>query len=149
MNSTLDKNTILADIMRFRAGLNLETSIDDFRLIDYSIERAKIYVMRDKTTHFVQAYVIWADVIEETWTRYLRHGITPIYGYEWDEGDIGMVLDVVVNPSYRLNTLRKIPEQFFNSRYVYKRKSNSYEFGKALRKLAAIKCISETKLIAL
>ncbi|KZN37885.1 hypothetical protein N480_14170 [Pseudoalteromonas luteoviolacea S2607] len=149
MSNILDKDTALADIMRFRAGMNLETSIEEFRLIDYSIERSKIYIMRDKATNFVQAYVIWADVIEETWQRYLKLGTLPIYSYEWNEGDIGLVIDVVFNPTYRLNILARVPEQFLNPKYVYTRNSKPYKFGKALKKIAGIKQISEGKLITL
>lgn len=54
-------------------------------------------------------YVIWAYVNEETVERLYRYGKLPTYGYEWSEGVITLVLDVVyVSPGDRLSreTLR-------------------------------------------
>ncbi|WDE05703.1 toxin-activating lysine-acyltransferase [Thalassomonas viridans] len=139
MMSNEQQDSILAEVMRFRAGLNLPASPDTFRLIDYSISQGTCHVLHDKTTNLVMAYVIWANVIEETWHRYLEHDVKPIYQHEWQEGDIGMILDVVVNPVYKLNMLEKLPEFLYDSRFVYKRKSRPYPLMSLLKKYKAIK----------
>ena len=48
-------------------------------------------------------YVCWADVNIETLCRLGRTGLLPSHHYEWDEGDITLLLDVTICPgSFKL-----------------------------------------------
>ncbi|MBE0370456.1 hypothetical protein [Pseudoalteromonas aurantia] len=129
----------LAAVMRFRAALNQSTDVETFRLIDYSINQGTCHLMRDKATKILMGYVIWANVIEETWQRYVEQDITPIYRHEWQEGEIGMVLGAAINPVYKLNLLENLPEFFYEKRFIYKKRRKTHQLSKVLKKYAGYK----------
>lgn len=45
-------------------------------------------------------YCAWAAVNKESAARFVNFGHLPIYGHEWLEGDIALILDVAALPSW-------------------------------------------------
>ena len=52
-------------------------------------------------------YVVWANVCRESAERLNRNGQFPRYTYEWSEGHICLLLDVVINDVDRKLALRQ------------------------------------------
>lgn len=135
MKSNISEDTQLASIMRFRAGLNLSTSVNEFKNIDYSLNQGNYHIVFDPNTNMMLAYILWADVAEETLERYMDYNIKPIYLHEWKEGSIGLILDFAVSSIYKFNVLELLPDTFEDARFIYKKSGRSYNLGEVIKAL--------------
>ena len=94
MNENLPEDfAVLCDLRSTRPGpLTSET----LRLLKMSVAQKKYAIYRD-ISGLPRGYVAWADVNIESLLRIGRTGNFPRYIYEWDEGDIRLVLDVLMH----------------------------------------------------
>lgn len=86
---------VLVDLVTLRGNVGLSTSPEQLLLLRNAAQTGRAEIFRDHMGTPV-GYVIWADVCAETAARFVRAGTPPFYFYEWDEGAICLVLDVVV-----------------------------------------------------
>lgn len=85
--------SLLCDLRSSRpAQLTSET----LRLLKFSVLQKK-YVVHHDINGSPRGYVVWADVNVETVLKMRRSGSFPRYLYEWDEGDIRLILDALMH----------------------------------------------------
>lgn len=85
----------LIEMLTVRAEAGLETQPPLFRLLRNAAQAGSATLFRDHM-HQVIGYAIWAKVSAETAARFVRTGMAPYYFYEWREGGIFLLLDVVI-----------------------------------------------------
>lgn len=80
---------------------------ETLRLIKFSVLQKKYSIYHD-INDSPRGYIAWADVTVETVLKMMRSGSFPRYSYEWDEGDIRLIIDVLMHckpGDSRLSTL--------------------------------------------
>jgi len=107
----------------------LDTSRQLLNLIKSSVQSGHYKLLWDKHQRPL-GYIVWAQVCRETYLRLHRRGTYPQYTYEWSEGKITLVLDVLINDVDRKNAMRQI-RQLINSKrliaYRYKERTKIFK----------------------
>lgn len=85
--------SLLCDL---RSSKPAQLTSEMIRLLKFSVLQKKYEVYRD-INDSPRGYVVWADVNAETVLKMNRSGSFPRYFYEWDEGDIRLILDVLMH----------------------------------------------------
>ncbi|TDF39689.1 hypothetical protein EYS14_09290 [Alteromonadaceae bacterium M269] len=93
--------------MDVRLKTNLLTYPQQYKALVYSIN-SDCYKFLYSPVGKVCGYIIWANLNRESVFRFERQSIGPTYPYEWIEGDILLVLDIVVEPQFRLDVLPEL-----------------------------------------
>ena len=96
-----------ATMCDFRAQCHLTTTPDTLKNIKMSdmAETRTIFWSPLKTP---MGYLIWADVNRETILRLYRSGRLPQFDFEWREGKITLILDVVLDPRWKKYCLQSL-----------------------------------------
>jgi len=81
-------------VCELRSKTALSTSAELLRWLNFST-RTHCYQLFYDSLNKPIGYIIWANVCRETITRLARTGQMPRYPYEWNEGYITLVLDLV------------------------------------------------------
>ena len=84
---------ILCDIRSYRW---LNSSPEQLMHLRLSAKAGTFKIFWDQHSRPL-GYAIWANVCRESVQRLARNGRYPIYGFEWNDGRICLVLDVVFN----------------------------------------------------
>ena len=78
-----------------RSTAYIDTSAELLRLLTCSINSKKFKVLNCDLGKPI-GYIAWADINEETLFRLKYLGQFPKYFYEWSEGDIRLIVDLVI-----------------------------------------------------
>ncbi len=91
MNKSVSEIFSIMCELRSRIHTNFNTS--KIRWIYISARNGNYKIIRN---HYGKpcGYIIWARVVRETLIRLEKYDIYPIYEYEYDEGNICLILDV-------------------------------------------------------
>lgn len=96
-NPTGSMEALLVELLAVRFDAGLVTSPENFLMLRNSAQARTAAVFQDHMQRPI-GYLIWADVNKESAARLMRNGTAPLYFYEWNEGDICLLLDVVILP---------------------------------------------------
>ena len=113
----------LGVLIQIRASMELITDPVTFMLLNNSVTKS-CYCIFYTPLGMPTGYVIWAEVNEESAARLMRTGAYPFYHYEWDEGDIIMLLDIVIQPHFKRNTLGDLRAKLHGFSSLVYRKGN-------------------------
>jgi len=113
----------LGILMQLRASSGLLTDPAVFMLLNNSVAQSCYKIFFDPSGK-PAGYMLWADVNEESAARLIRTGQYPVYQYEWDEGDIVMLLDVLVQPLFKYNILADLRAELRSFPQLVYRKGN-------------------------
>jgi len=93
------------------------------RSVQFSVMQGKYSIFRTGKEAPV-GYATWADVNIETILRIDRGAVAPKYVYEWDEGSIRLMLDVVLDGFVRNAALRSlvVRSEIDSKQLVYRRR---------------------------
>ena len=83
-----------AELANLRLKAGLDTPVQILQWLRHSAEYNAVYYFKNLAGR-VNGYAIWAKVCRETLFRQKRTGQFPRYFYEWNEGQIVLLLDVV------------------------------------------------------
>jgi hypothetical protein len=106
---------LLIEVLEFRAANRLDLPHRQFLALRNSALAGTLRIFRDALSRPI-GYVAWAGVCRETAHRLLRRLEFAAYPYEWTEGNIRYVVDVVLLPKERRTGLRQLKAVFANSR---------------------------------
>lgn len=95
----------------------------------------KVHLLGDDDI-LASGYVAWAGINHESAEQLMKYGVFPKYPYEWDEGSICLITDVVFVPN-RARLAKKMLKSFLNDKEniifiknkrvkMYQRKGNHY-----------------------
>ena len=113
---------ILCDIRSYRW---LDTTPEQLMHLQLSAKAGTYKIFWDQHDRPL-GYAIWANVCRESIQRLARTGRYPVYAFEWNDGRICLVLDVVFNNIDRKQALRQLKEFFGRRRAIaYKRRSTT------------------------
>lgn len=84
--------------------------------IGFSVS-AECYKIITNKSEKPTGYVIWANISKETFRAMIKHECFPKYPYEWNEGNIILILDVV-NTSLSFLQLKSLLRELFSSHRV-------------------------------
>lgn len=110
MNDQPDANTLLRNMLEARARNGLSTTPEQFGQLRNSAANAAAIILKN-VLHRPIGYVAWACVNKESILRLSTLGKFPSYMYEWNEGGIFLLLDVVIDADsrrYGLSELKRI-----------------------------------------
>lgn len=63
-------------------------------------------------------YIAWASVNKESLTQVRRHGTLPIYPYEWAEGRLILITELLYQGSSRFAIRKLLSDLFINRRVI-------------------------------
>lgn len=114
--------SLLCDL---RSSKPAQFTSETLRLLKFSVLQKKYEIYSD-INGSPRGYITWADVNVETILRMKRSGRFPRYIYEWNEGDIRLILDVLMHT--RPGDL-KLPSLIYNlvdscSRVAFAKRGN-------------------------
>lgn len=87
------KENSFAQLLEVRLIAGLDTPIATLKWLKNSSQFNCFYFFTDIAGRN-NGYISWANVNRETLLRLQRSGLFPVYFYEWDEGNIKLLLDI-------------------------------------------------------
>ncbi|RYY74165.1 MAG: hypothetical protein EOO52_14980 [Gammaproteobacteria bacterium] len=99
MISAEELNLRLGKFCILRAERGLSSSPEDLRCLSNSIQYGH-YSFLENCDGEIIAYVTWAKVNKEAYLAAKQKLSVPKYEYEWDEGPITLILDVLVKKGW-------------------------------------------------
>src|SRR5690606_12868109 len=89
--------------------------------LKYSVATNNFLLFRSYFKDLI-GYLIWANV-DEDFVRFARISkTTPLYDYEYNDGDITYIIDLAVDPDYKLDALNMLYKNLRNfDKYFYYR----------------------------
>jgi len=101
-----DKSQIVDALeLRFAAGCSVAP--DTYAMLRHSAYARTLRIFLDELNRPV-GYVSWASVNRASLDRLLRIGQPPKYPYEWSEGGICLILDVLILRRARYDAVRQL-----------------------------------------
>lgn len=91
-----------------------QISTELIRLTINSVSYHKYEIIRDINDRPI-GYILWADINIESLQRLRKTRLFPAYCYEWDEGDITLILDILLL-SNRNKTILQVVRHFTRDR---------------------------------
>ena len=91
----MSKDGLLLDVMQVRSMCNLVTTPKNFKIINNSLERGLCHVFQHKNAGAI-GYVLWAKISVDTLRCMEISKKLPLYPYEWNEGELTLITDVVI-----------------------------------------------------
>ena len=88
-------NEDVLTIFRLQSQIVRQISTDLIRLTINSVTKNKYEILLDINERPI-GYVLWADINIESLQQLRKTRIFPAYSYEWDEGDITLILDILL-----------------------------------------------------
>ena len=92
-------NMQLGKFCLLRAERGLASSAEDIRCLSNSIQYGHYSLLRNSDNDII-AYVTWAKINKEAYLAMKQQQVAPKYDYEWDEGPLTLVLDVLVRKGW-------------------------------------------------
>ena len=99
MISAEELNLQLGKFCILRAERGLTSSPEDIRCLSNSIKYGYYSFLTNSDDEII-AYVTWAKVNRESYVAIKQRSSLPKYDYEWDEGTITLVLDILVKKGW-------------------------------------------------
>lgn len=96
----------ICEIFSLRMGRGLSLSGESTLHLSNSYYKDKYRIFRNVKGNSI-GYIIWAEVSEESYFRVFNYGYFPKYQYEWDEGNICLILDVVFAQNHACEAKRR------------------------------------------
>lgn len=110
-----------------RSYTNTQISTMHLNWFKHAVEKKKYQIIRNEVGK-AKGYVLWADVSKETARRFLSSNVYPNVFYEWDEGNVLLILDVVIQPSITVKTKSFLKGLILSRRAVIYRRSDKARF---------------------
>jgi hemolysin-activating ACP:hemolysin acyltransferase len=121
----IDKKANLYALLSIRDEFELDTPHHILRQLRNCAAHGNYALLEDgvgRTT----GYIAWANVCKESWLQFVETGKVPLYPYEWNEGRLVLITDIVLgSQSARLALRSKIAELFSRRRAMAFVRENS------------------------
>jgi hemolysin-activating ACP:hemolysin acyltransferase len=91
----MPEEELFSIMCELRVSVGASTSAELLRLLTISIKTGKFRVFRCELGKPI-GYMAWAEINEESLFRLKFFGKFPKYYYEWNEGDIRLIFDLVI-----------------------------------------------------
>lgn len=104
--------------LRLSAGL--DTNVELLKQLYFSIQTDKFEVLYNNLDKPI-GYIAWADINQESLFRLEKASVFPKYFYEWKEGNIRLILDLVVLggiKQYGFQNIKKLLKQSEKIAYI-------------------------------
>lgn len=112
-----DCTVLLIEALELRAINGLNTPPDLFVKLRNSVYANKLIVFKDQLKRPI-GYLAFADVNKASALRFLQKEIFPTYPYEWSEGGITLIIDILVQKNSSYDALRQIKNIAFSKRAI-------------------------------
>lgn len=93
-----------------RAEKGLDTSPNQLRVISNSIKSEYFKIWRNKDGAAI-GYIAWAKINRESYCILQSKNQLPKYDYEWDEGQLTLVIDIVISTGWSGYLLKLLLEE--------------------------------------
>jgi len=115
-----------------RSAVPAHLTSETLRFLKNSVMKEKYNVVRDINDRPI-GYIAWASVNIETLQRLNRTGIFPQYFYEWDEGDITLILDILLILQQKEITMKTLISDFVRqkNKIAYVKRDRLFFFSKS------------------
>lgn len=113
--SDIDKN--LCALMALRGELQLDTPHATMQSLRNSAQFGTFEMLCNQLGRNC-GYLAWADISKESWRALCERGQFPHYAYEWSEGRLLLLHDVVLAPGMRTVLRRELRRLFARRRAV-------------------------------
>lgn len=107
----------LAQILNVRANRNLDTSPELARLLISSCNHSQVKII-DTGFKIQIGYIAWMNITRETLYMAATRGKLPSYSYEWREGRLMLIYDVVFLPKWNRLARDLVLEYLAKQRFV-------------------------------
>ena len=138
---TAINNQQLIDAISLRVQSDLGLDWQEMRTLQRSSKVSGIKILTDSSGNKL-GYVAWANVNKETAVQLLRHNIPPIYHYEWSEGKVCLLTDVLFLPGNRQAAQKSLTTFLVNKRAILFQRKNRVAL--LIRKMNKFKFFSKT-----
>lgn len=122
-----DHSAQLVEALELRAINGLSTPPDIFVKLRNCAYANKLIVFKDQLKRPI-GYLAFASVNKESALRFLKNGAIPFYPYEWSEGGIFLIIDVVIQKNSCFDAVRQIKSLVFSKRAIIFSKRNRCKF---------------------
>lgn len=112
-----EKKNTLIDALRIRCMRNMETSRDDLSALLVASEYGNIKVFYDEGNQLL-GYIAWASMNKESLNLLKQSPYLPRYPYEFNEGKLMVIFDVVLNPIYSKKAKSVLVQYLKEQRFV-------------------------------
>jgi hemolysin-activating ACP:hemolysin acyltransferase len=138
-------DTNLCELLRLRLRFQLGTDAETLYALGNSAWAQTFQILKDPLGRPV-GYIAWANLNSESVQRLQQDFRLPKYVYEWNEGKIAVILDVIYNHESRFGLRALIRDLFPRSRLVvlWRRKHLSIYVRRHQRYSLASKKLSPT-----
>jgi hemolysin-activating ACP:hemolysin acyltransferase len=116
-NPDITTNDVVAQLLSIRSSAGYATSAAAANILLCSAKRWQTTVLKDDFER-PAGYIAWACINKESYLSVLRRGKHPRYHYEWDEGQIILLADVVLYRGALRFFLETLHECFSRKRLV-------------------------------
>jgi hemolysin-activating ACP:hemolysin acyltransferase len=133
-NTSVSADKLLCALMEVRLHALLVTTPEQFLLLKNSAQAGTAKLFSDHMGR-PAGYVAWAEVNSETARIYLLHGLPPSYPYEWREGHLCVLLDLVIVPGMGKAARAQLRSWLRTRRallFTRKKRHSAYRRGKRL-----------------
>ena len=110
---------------KLRLNSGLEMSKEHIGILSLANNSGGIKVFRGIYNEPI-GYVVYASLLRESVERIHTYGMFPMYPYEWSEGRITYIVDVVLSAKWRDDAMRAMMEWFFKKRVVAFSRRNEF-----------------------
>lgn len=136
-----DRAALLIEALELRAMNGLNTPPDLFVKLRNCAYANTLIIFKDQLNRQI-GYLAFAEVNKESVLRFLKAGIIPFYSYEWGEGCISLIIDILVQKSSSFDAVRQLKEVLYSKRVIIFSKRNKRKlYLKKNGKLIQQKCI--------
>ncbi|MDC4556349.1 hypothetical protein OHV93_17050 [Acinetobacter baumannii] len=107
MNESETLYTNLGKIQLLRSYSGLDTTVLNSKYNYFSIAADK-YFFINTSSGVLAGYITWASINRDTYMQLKTTGNFPRYYHEWIEGNITLILDVVIIPEWRKSLIKEL-----------------------------------------
>lgn len=131
LTATRNQQLVSAISLRIEAGLGVNRQ--ELIGLRYSAENTSINILTNDSG-IELGYIAWASVNKETALQLLEYGTFPRYPYEWSEGRICLVVDVLFVPGKIIAAKKSLIEFLVKKRsIIFHRKNRTSLYIKKLQ----------------
>ena len=93
-----------------------------YKLIKTAFGYTNFKIFRTENKQLPIAYILWAEVSQESYSQLIKFGRLPQYDYEWVEGSYFIVMDLAIAKGWKYSAIPLL-RQFLRkqSKFAYKR----------------------------
>jgi len=105
-----------AQLCNVRSTTNEATTPQTFTCLKIASKANTYKVFHDQFEQPI-GYIIWANINKESLARIERSGVYPQYPFEWSEGNITLLIDIVINNVNKKNAKQQL-KQFIKAQRI-------------------------------